>query len=265
MARLNRARQDDSDDDFPDLSQLLDTGNGGVKTPSRQLRKERCDTGTARATDQRSTPNRIVALYIIPSPSKSIAKASCAEEPVRKQRPLGFPNLTNSNSLLLPRPSGSLSYDQSFDHGKSTAEITEAVRSSPKRAAKVPINYGEFVEPWTDLEVSTSDDDSDTDLSGFIVSDSASGEENLPQTRSPKRHQHSLGVSDRRDRWNGEGLTTGSTSRRQGFVTIDLISPQKDRPGISQPTAHLPTSSPSKAKDKALNHSDLKEPLATLR
>lgn len=175
MAVLNA--ESDSDDELPCLSALLWSEALTIPpiTPSRKQRSligrsqsPRKDTGHERDSQ---AGQRHVA-------SRQTSEASTGGIRVGKQRPLGSLKITSVNSLLLPKSNGILDH---IEYKKSTKELpgTNCTnRSSPRRLAKAPVDYSKFAACLSEASISLSDDDeTTTDLSGFIVSDSISDEE----------------------------------------------------------------------------------------
>ncbi|KAL9130924.1 MAG: hypothetical protein Q9217_001027 [Psora testacea] len=265
MARLNRVRQDDSDDEFPDLSKVLYRGSADVKRPSRGVGKEHDDTADSGAIDKEGAMMELLNSDIL-STLKNTTRPSRAGKQLRKQRPLGPLQRTHDKSLLLPISSSSLSSTNTSNNGRSTFQGAATIRSSPKRTVKAPINYARFAAPLTDGEESTSvEDETDTDLSGFIVSDPSSEKKRVSRVQIRVERSWPPGTFARHDRLNVEETATDSSRRQQGSVVIDLTSPKKNQSSVAQSEPQPQETSPRNAREKALTLSDLDEPFATLK
>ena len=178
MAKLNAGS--DSDDELPCLSALLWSGAATIAptTPSGKQRSTidrshlpRKDTGHER--DGQEAQCNVA--------SRQIPDASPRNKPVVKQRPLGSLKVTSVNSLLLPKGNGLLDHTENMKNIRELPSANHRNRSSPRRLAKAPVDYSKFTASLSEASISLSDDDeTTTDLSGFIVSDSASDEEVLP-------------------------------------------------------------------------------------
>ena len=205
MAKLNAGS--DSDDELPCLSALLWSGAAtiGPTTPSEKQRSTidrshlpRKDTGHKR--DSQAGQYNVA--------SRQISDASPRDKPVVRQRPLGSSKVTSVKSLLLPKSNGLLDHTENIKSIREFPPANHRNRSSPRRLAKAPVDYSKFTASLSEASISLSDDDeTTTDLSGFIVSDSASDEEVLP--------------SKSRSRRDGQQLSTiyAIESKREPFVS----------------------------------------------
>ena len=245
MAELNAGS--DSDDELPCLSTLLWSGAATIAptTPSEKQRSTidrsqlpRKDTGHER--DSQAGQCNVA--------SRQIFDASPQDKPVVKQRPLGSLKVTSVNSLLLPKSNGLL---DRTEYMKSTEEFPTANhrnRSSPRRLAKAPVDYSKFATSLSEASISLSDDDeTTTDLSGFIVSDSTSDEEVLPSKSRRRRHDQQL-----------------STIHAIESKTAPIISPKKSAFRRSNSSGAPEMSPPSSSTFIGIN-ADIAEPFSQLK
>ena len=190
MAELNAGS--DSDDELPCLSALLWSGAATIAppTPSEKQRSTinrnqspRKDTGYER--DSQAAQCNVA--------SRQTSDASPRGKPVVKQRPLGSLEVTSVNSLLLPKSNGLFDHTENTRGTKEFPAASHKNRSSPRRLAKAPGDYSKFATSLSEASISLSDDDEiTTDLSGFIVSDSTSGEEVSPSKSRRRRDGQQL-------------------------------------------------------------------------
>ena len=185
MAKLNAGT--DSDDEFPCLSALLWSGAATIApiTPSEKQRGI-IDRSQLPRKDTEHERDRQAGQCNVAS--ELITETSSVAKRVVKQRPLGSLKINSVNPLLLPKSNELLSLTEDV---KSTEEFPEAnhqLRSSPRRLAKAPVDYNKFGARLSEASISSSnDDETTTDLSGFIVPDSASDEEVLPSKSRRRR------------------------------------------------------------------------------
>lgn len=195
MARLNNLIDNDSsEDELPELAQLLRSTSRKplVKTPQEGDTEGYClqgdllngNTIVARSTGSKET---IVYASSENQTEKSQAQRALKLAPVN---PLPFPAF------------GDKSYSIGKCHQcKGFNGPTQRLRNSPQRAARKPVDYNAFATRQTDeLTSASTDDESFTDLSGFIVPDSASeaegrswkprrGKEHKPSRKTPRPEQ----------------------------------------------------------------------------
>ena len=175
MAVINAGS--DSDDELPCLSALLWSKAVTIPpiSPSRKQRSlversqsPRKDTGHRKYAQ---SGQRDVA-------SRQTSEASTRDIRVGKQRPLGSLKITSVNSLPPLESHGTLDHRENKKSIKELPGARFTNRSSPRRLAKAPVDYSKFAACLSEAGISLSDDDeTTTDLSGFIVSDSTSDEE----------------------------------------------------------------------------------------
>ena len=220
MARLNAGS--DSDEELPCLSALLWTEAVTI-APTTLAGKQRS------TIDKRQSPRKDTG-HEKDVASRPISDASSRDKPVVKQRSLGSLKVTGLNSLLLPKSNGFLDHTKDMKSTKEFPAANKINRSSPRRLAKAPVDYSKFAASLSEASISLSDDDETaTDLSGFIVSDSTSDEE-VPSSK-PRR---------RRD---GQQLSTIHTMKPK---TEPLFSPKKSAlRTLNSSGARTPSSSSS--------------------
>ncbi len=174
MARLNDLS--DSDDELPELSTIL------AKTSKQEHSKVPSGINEA----QNSTNSKsLVAKH--ENNLRTITKASSDEAQSRKQRPLSHLKQAHVNSLLLPISDISTSNSKSEDYQSIETAGSVSNRISPRRLAKGIADHSRLAQVSAHTSVPIHHDgDSSTDLSGFIVPDSASDGESLV-SMSPKK------------------------------------------------------------------------------
>lgn len=180
MARLNDLL--DSDDELPELSTILRPQSDAIsrisaKTPSP--RKETLNSISKELLQERHA----VAI-------KTVTKVSSDKPQSRKQRPLGHMKQAHVNSLFFPIPDTSTSTKGEEPQRREKADSVTN-RASPRKPAKFTAEQNSLarVSAITNLLIH-DDDSSSTDLSGFIVPDSASDREAVV-SRSPKKKKKS--------------------------------------------------------------------------
>ena len=187
MARLNELIDNDSsEDELPELAQLLRSTS---RKPSIKKSQEGDTEGYCLQGDLLNG-NTIVAR------STGIKKAivyTSSEGRTEKPQAQGALKLASVNPLLLPTFE-----DKSYSIGKchqckDSTGPTQRLRQSPQRAARKVVDYSAFATRQTDeLTSESTDDESFTDLSGFIVPDSANeAEERSWKPRRVKEHEPS--------------------------------------------------------------------------
>ena len=243
MAKLNAGS--DSDEELPCLSALLWTGAATI-APTTLAGEQRSTIDKSELPRKDTGHERDSQAGHCNAASTQISDASFRDKPLVKQRSLGSLKVTSFNSLLLPKSSGLLDHTENTKSTKEFPAANQINRSSPRRLAKAPVDYSKFAASLSEASISLSDDDETaTDLSGFIVSDSTSDEE----VSSPKPRR-------RRD---GQQLSTIYTIKSK---TESFISPKKsafrtlDSSGVRTP----PSSSTMIG-----SNSDVAEPFSELR
>lgn len=256
MARLNQIV--DSDDEFPELSTLLRPHRDGDIQISERA-SEKLD-GSDRSPQKQQSEDMIeVARKGVVVP-QNVAQSSCDEKHSSKPLPVGPPRLTDIKTFYFPF----LSDNPNDETTTNAAEI--ASRTSPRRIAKAQVDYAKFAPRLSDASLSFSDSDSFTDLSGFIVPDSASDEEVFPSRSQNEKgswkttmfsvDQQPKKYASRRIRTSFE--RTGPfdlNSSKNSEKTSKLVCPESP-PGFK---------TPPRISDQAGRYSDLDEPFLSLR
>lgn len=191
MARLNISFDDGSDDDLPSLAQIL------RGTPNKASRKQGAANADECYQDKLPKSNHVV-VNSTKGASRGTKSCSPVDEQSPKQRCKGVLKLAHIN--MLPFPSnGTSSFVrkpcQSNDSNKSTGRLWP----NPERAANKHVRYNGIAARRAAGSLSAPDDDEIfTDLSGFIVPDSASeGDERKwkpgrkERQKSPRKALHS--------------------------------------------------------------------------
>ena len=240
MAELNQ--KTDSDDEFPELSTLLE----------RETLREMLGSGTSpRKANNRGTT----------SPHKKAPSIS-------KQHPLGSLKSAGINSLSLPRIE-----DPFYAGGQKGLEDAcsagnQMFRSSPRRLAKASVDYSKISSSFSNASLPNSEEDeSFTDLSGFIVPDSDSDDEVLPSKPQGRRNARHLSKDD--GVLSKESYTlipkVSSPKSRKHSKAIDLTSPKKKTSNIASLESPPDCQTPPRRSDLAGGISDMNESFSRLR
>ena len=223
MARLNDPF--DSDDELPELSTIMRTL---VETPKQDDGKM---PPQRKETQDLAHENLVTGRLAIVSRATGVSDKPQS----RKQRPLGPVKQAHVNSLLLPMSDASINDSRSEGRQSIKTEGGVSNRASPRRLAKVTADYSRLdqVSAITSIEV-PHDDDCSTDLSGFIVPDSASDGEVIA-SRSPKNKKNEEGrtpknVSSANPQEPAFRVPRQNQSNpRRSSGTIDIISPEEKK------------------------------------
>ena len=259
MARLNKAITNDSGDELPEVSKIL--GYSGVASANKSfnLKGKEQHSGVihsrpleANGRSKESQGNH----------KEKVSFARHGQEQSRKQ-----PTLSFSKSEHAKRPHSAL--PQEFPHFLTTSNLSilrdnksNDVRSSPRRAAKLPINYAQFVTASSEDEISSAEeDDSHTDLSGFIVSDTESIEIGLSKTSSKEVRRKLAQKPIEDDKFN----VTRLSSRNRASAVIDLRSPSLGRQADDVNDVQNFSSSSSDCERRLTSITNNDQPLATIR
>lgn len=205
MARLNTSL--DSDDEFPELSTLLlrsaEDGCGRI------LQKSKDESGRSTHNDDSMKGAEISLNYVRLSNGE---KHSSKSLPIVRPQHLSIPKDEPENWTIPSR-------------------TDTARRVSPRRRAKAHVDYEKFTSALSDARSSFSGTDSSTDLSGFLVPDSASDGEVLPVRSQRRRNDGSKG--DRGDRlpqkYTSGGREFSIGKEIMGSQVVDSTSPKKER------------------------------------
>ena len=188
MARLRKEIVGDSEDELPELSELLVTSSVvdvSSRHPQQAENERRSRSGSQGSDDSHDSRDvwQTNDQHKLPSLS------------ARSRSPL---KTVTANAIRLP-----LSQDIYHSERKISAEIPLATRqctnfrASPIRSAKKLVDYRVPSSGLTDIETSEDEEEAFTDLSGFIVSDAESvrsDDELVKPTpaRTPRRLQRGL-------------------------------------------------------------------------
>ena len=199
MARLGI----DSDDELPEISTLLQLPVWpGCKAG---------DQSTAKGDEKRKSPRKRIPQSRTEHDQAETFRVLGSKASIDEQRPLRPLQSIDINHLSPPN-------DGEGKENKTISLITKIdVRSSPRRKAQMRVDYSIFAPRLSDGNSSTSEsEDSLTDLSGFIVPDSASDDDAF-QSRACKG----------RDRKVGKGEPVEELSRE---TSIELGVSRLDQP-----------------------------------
>ena len=251
MAVLNAGS--DSDDELPCLSALLWSKAVTIPpiTPSRKQRSliERSQSPrkvTGHENDSQAGQRNVA--------SRQTSEASTRDIRVGKQRPLGSSKITSVNYLLLPKSNGTLDHREKKERIKELPAANCTNRSSPRRLAKAPVDYSKFAACLSEASISLSDDDeTTTDLSGFIVSDSISDEEEKPSRTRRRRAGRQLSTIES----NNEPLVSPKKS--------DFTRPNRSRAPESYLQSQIRSRTPPSSSTSLGINSDIAEPLSELK
>lgn len=267
MARLNFRAVSDSDDEFPDLSTILrPPSEVPANSPRRAPQKEQSRNSTRAIEAGKIGHSQHISAERLQSPPKGITQASYDEKQSRRQRPLGPLKISHVNSLLLPLSSGSLSCTKLPSLQENISNGIEHSRSSPRRLARAPVDYSKYAAALADASVSSEDEDSFTDLSGFIVPDSASEDEDTSSRSTRKNFRRPPQRSDLKH-GRATSRVPGETKNENGppCETIDLTSPEKDAFLGTWPESRPPVESSTKSSRILEDFTELEEPFSTLK
>ena len=176
MARLNQYTVADSEDELPDLGSLLLSDVVTDPTDKRQqqpVRKAQRFPRKGAASSPRKEPNR-----------RDDTKGKTEE---RKLEVKDVLQAENDNIRCLPAPVDTPKLLWPSSSRDNAGHQRSPLRSSPRRNAKANVDYARLYHGEVSDSASCVEDDSFTDLSGFIVSDSESvGGEELNDRRKER-------------------------------------------------------------------------------
>ena len=187
MARLNDLL--DSEDELPDLFSILRLRTeASIRTQPKTPRQAHCDItyrekeSKGLATEYAKPERHMIA-------SETFTDVYSDRSQSRKQRPLGHLKQAHVNSLLIP-PSNTSVNSPKHKEGQSIEEVDgNPGRASPKRLANGLADRLGKVSAETAIQIH-HDDSFYTDLSGFIVPDSATdGESSVSESPKNKKKQ----------------------------------------------------------------------------
>lgn len=240
MARLNDLL--DNDDEFPELSTLL-----GAQNPKQEHSKV---PSQRKETQNLANKNILVEKHALTP--RTITKASPDKPQSRKQRPLGHLKQAHVNFLLLPMSDVSTSNSMSEDYQSIDAADSVSNRASPTRLAKVTADYSKLAQVFDNTSIPIHHDgDYSTDLSGFIVPDSASDGESLALTSEKKKKEKKKSQIPKFFTANPQepGFQVSrrpQSNTRQPSATTELVSPEErvsSRICLESPPSNEPSKS----------------------
>ena len=255
MAKLNESI--DSDDEFPELSFVLrKPGEAVIKCPTKTPLTG-LGSGSPRKEKIRDGPD---------ANARSISKGNGHEKRISKQRPLGNLKLGNINSLL-SKANDQFNARGYNDLGTERFAEDQRFRSSPKRLAKATVDYSKFASRLSDACLSfPEDDESFTDLPGFVVPDSASDDEVLPPKLQRKRNAQPFSRKDVVPEENTSFVPRKSppkSCKKSGI--IDLTSPKKNASSVIRPKSPPDCQIPCRKSDPIGGISNTDESFSRLR
>ena len=256
MARLNTLinRDDDEDDngELPEFATILrgESSSGKASKTSADAGKINMSTMLEKSIDN----------------PRLVDSASSNEARSRQQHPLGSLKSAVVNSMLLPLSKRTSCSVKKLDQDGDAERNAPQIRSTPRRAARKPIDYSVFSVRKADRRLSMSEDDeSFTDLSGFIVPDSESDEEDRRKKSRPKEVVAKKSQNNQ-SCYPSRATGTGQNEKPRGSVEIvDLSSPETKRPSTPDRLPSLTGTSPNKSRIVSAESVDLGEPFSQLK
>ena len=223
MARLNKCAVADSEDELPDLGSLLlgdvvvqPMGDGKqpvVRKAQRSPRKGAAASSPRKEHDRRD--------HTKGKDEERNLEAKDALRPANHSI-ISLPAPMNTPKLLWPSSSRN-----NAGHQQSS------LRSSPRRTAKANVNYARlYHDEVSDSASCIEEDDSFTDLSGFIVSDSESaGGEELNDRRKER-------VKKNGGKCRGKGQERNQSRKEERDLISDFLGLKTDDSGPSNALPH---------------------------
>lgn len=246
MARLNDPS--DSDDELPDLSTI-------IRTLAKTSKQEHGKRQRYQRNNAQSLSNEDLLTETRATASTAVVKVSPDKPPSKRQPPLEQAYL---HALLLPMSDPSTSNPTSEGYHVETAGSI-ADHASPRRLTKGTADYSKLAKVLADTNLLIHhDEDSATDLSGFIVPDSASDGETVVsrsptkqkkvQSRAPKKicATNALEPVLQISRWPQSNTrqalgTTAIPPEAKGVNRLCPESPPSNEPSRSEPFEAHPT------------------------
>lgn len=223
MARLNSYTVADSEDELPDLGSLLlsevVTDPPGNRQPPVGRGAQRSPRKGAAASSPRKEPNR-----------RDDTKGK------NEQRKLDVKDVMqaeNDNIICLPAPVDAPKLLWPPSSRDNVGRQQSPLRSSPRRNAKANVDYARLYHgEVSDSASCVEEDDSFTDLSGFIVSDSESveGEERDGRRKGPVKRSGG--------RCLGKGQERNLSRKEGGDLISDFLGLKTDDSGPSNALPH---------------------------
>ena len=220
MARLNDPFE--SDDELPELSALLGPQKHTIATPVKAPRQEHTNILSSRRREHTNLADEFSLTDA--SAQGTITKVSSDNPQSRKHLPPGYTKQSSINSLLYTLPDTLISGSRREERESVETTTRTSFRGSPRKSAKVDADYSKHADASAEASIVIYDDEaSSTDLSGFIVPDSASDEEALVSI-SPKKMTRS--AIDEKDT-QGLDVPVSVLSEKKNDVQTCLESPLK--------------------------------------
>ena len=245
MARLNY--EIESDDDLPELSSILRLKGVNISLTSGDENGDQKLFGMEKSVS-RDTNNS--ARGAATAEFRPMVKSPCDKKQLRQQRPMETVQPTRLNSSSFPISKEHRTIANILTEQEAPLEDFGLVRTSPRRKATTPRKFKEFVHTLSPTSLSVSEaDDSSTDLSGFIVPDSASDEEEFP-VRSRSHHSTKSPPKKSDLRLRKSRLPTSERSQlKENSLSklVDLTSPEHNYSKTTGP--HLSRSHRKTAKE----------------
>ena len=266
MAKLNAVL--DSDDDLPELSTFLQSS----ANPAKKFLGREGHQGTQRESSlqNKTLCNQFPHIRDEDVFSENLAKSAKEVNPRSNQRSLGPLKLLQNNALFLPF-TGRTSEDDS--DALLARDSFRSIKSSPRRTAKAQVDNSKFIPRKSKQEplFSESDGELSTDLSGFIVPDSATDEDVLPlrSQRSQKTKTNLRNTGKSRDAFSRKDSldpTLSQSDEKEDTGPIDLTSPRKEeKSNRICPESPPRLKTPPKLSSAVRTCSDLDDPFSKLR
>ena len=186
MARLNT--QLDSDDELPELFSILGIRTEAFIRQPKTPRQEHSDNKREEKEGQNLTAEDLTPGRHVAAP-EILTKVYSDRPRSKKQRPLGHLKQAQVDSLLFPTSEASVNTSKTNDSQSIEAVDGVSPRASPRRLANgLADSLGKMSANTFSL---IHDDSSYTDLSGFVVPDSANDGE-LPVSKPPERKKKKM-------------------------------------------------------------------------
>ena len=223
MARLNTYTVADSEDELPDLGSLLLSGVVADPTGKRQQQPVRKAQRSPRKGAAASSPRKEL--------NRRDDTKGKNEQGKLEVKDVLQAEKDNIRCLQLPVDTPKLLWPSSSRGNVGRQQ--SPLRSSPRRNAKANMDYARLYNgEISDSASCIEEDDSFTDLSGFIVSDSESvGGEELNDRRK-ERVENTVGRS------RGKGQERSQSRREERDLISDFLGLKTDDSGPSSALPH---------------------------
>ena len=243
MARLNDHL--DSEDELPELSNILGLQTGAItRTQPETRRQEHGEIPSQRKETQNLELNNLLTerRAIV---TRTLTEDSSDKPQSRKQRPLGHLRQAHVNSLLLPTSDAFINkYKKAEVNPGTEAVVSVSGRANSEQLATSISNSSRLTKVSANaIELVYHDDYPDTDLSGFIVPDSASDGEVLASRKSKKNEKMKKQKSRSPKPFTANLCEPGFQEFKQPSRMTNLFLPEeKDKSGmcLESPPSHEP-------------------------